>query len=79
MIYIKTWPNMAVIIGKIRTGEKTRRFNIEIHCSACGKSVPGGMKTGKQYYGTAEFNNELEDFLKTYLCGICRDKKRRQT
>jgi hypothetical protein len=39
--------------------------------------VPGGMKTGEKYYLSEEFKMEQEEFLKNYLCGICRDKKRR--
>jgi hypothetical protein len=69
---------MAVIIGKILEGEKTVRFNVDIHCSSCGKQVPGGMKTGEKYYQTQELKKDLEEFLKNYLCGICRDKKRRE-
>ena len=68
---------MPVIIGKILEGEKTVRFNLDIRCSDCGKQVPGGMKTGEKFYHSKEFNNEMEEFLKNYLCGICRDKKRR--
>lgn len=67
---------MPVIIGKILEGEKTVRFNLDIHCSDCGKQVPGGMKTGEKFHQSKEFNNEIEEFLKSYLCGICRDKKR---
>jgi hypothetical protein len=68
---------MPVIIGKILEGEKTVRFNLDIHCTNCGKQVPGGMKTGERYYLSEEFKMEQEVFLKNYLCGICRDKKRR--
>ena len=67
---------MPVIIDKILEGEKTVRFTLDIHCSDCGKQVPGGMKTGEKFYQSKEFNNEIEEFLKSYLCGICRDKKR---
>ena len=34
------------------------------------------MKSGENYFKTIEFNKELEKFKKTYLCGVCRDKKR---
>ncbi len=67
---------MSVIIGKILEGEKTVRFNLDIHCSNCGKQVPGGMKTGEKSYQSKAFSHDLEEFLKNYLCGICRDKKR---
>ena len=34
------------------------------------------MKTGEKFYETDEFYNELDQFKKTYLCGVCRDKER---
>jgi hypothetical protein len=46
------------------------------NCTNCGKKVPGGLKTGEKYYETDSFKKELDLFKKTYLCGICRDKKR---
>ncbi|MCV0430194.1 hypothetical protein [Nitrosopumilus sp.] len=64
-------------IGKISKNEKTIKFEAEIHCVQCGKKVPGGLKTSEKYYHTKEFKIELDNFLKKYLCGICRDKKRR--
>ena len=67
---------MPMIIGKISKNEKTVRFNVEINCTNCGKKVPGGMKAGKKYYQTKAFKIELENFKTSYLCGICRDKKR---
>lgn len=67
---------MPVIIGKIMKDEKTVRFNLDIRCTNCDKQVPGGMKTGKKYFQTPEFKNDVDKFLKNYLCGICRDKKR---
>ncbi len=67
---------MPMIIGKISKNEKTVRFNVEINCTNCGKKVPGGMKAGKKYYQTKSFKIELENFKTSYLCGICRDKKR---
>ena len=67
---------IIMIIGKILENEKKVKFNTEIHCTVCGKRVPGGMQTGEKYYKTKEFETDLENFKKTYLCGICRDKKR---
>ena len=66
-----------MIIGKIEKGEKTIRFNLDIFCSSCGKKVPGGMKTSEKFYNSKGFEKEIDDFKKKYLCGICRDKKRR--
>ncbi len=65
-----------MIIGKISENEKSVRFDVDILCTCCGKKVPGGFKTGEKYYQTKEFNIELEDFKRNYLCGICRDKTR---
>jgi hypothetical protein len=65
-----------MIIGKIPKNEKMIKFDREIHCTNCGKLVPGGLKTGEKYYESHEFKIELKEFLKNYLCGICRDKKR---
>jgi len=65
-----------MIIGKISENEKMIKFDAEIHCTNCGKQVPGGLKTGEKYYQTKEFEIEFKDFLKNYLCGKCRDKKR---
>ena len=67
---------MPMIIGKISENEKTVRFNVEIHCTKCGKKVPGGLKAGEKYSQTKTFKIELENFKKSYLCGVCRDKKR---
>jgi len=67
---------MPMIIGKFPENEKMIRFDVEIHCTNCDKKVPGGMKTGEKYYQTKEFKIELEGFMKTYLCGICRDERR---
>ena len=63
-------------IGKIKKNEEIIKFDLELKCSNCKKKVPGGMKTGKEYFKTKEFNQEIKDFQKSYLCGICRDKKR---
>jgi len=65
-----------MIIGNISKDERRVRFNVEIHCTNCSKQVPGGLQTGEKYYQTKEFELELEEFMKSYLCGICRDKKR---
>ena len=62
--------------GKIEENEKVIKFNLELKCTNCNKKVPGGMKSGENYFETIEFNKELEKFKKTYLCGVCRDKKR---
>ena len=70
---------MPMIIGKISENEKKVEFNINLHCTNCGKQVPGGLKAGEKYYETKEFKIELEEFMKNYLCGICRDKKRLKT
>ena len=66
-----------MIIGKIEKNEKTIRFNLEIFCSSCGKKVPGGMKSSEKFYNSREFEKEIDNFKKNYLCGICRDKKRK--
>jgi len=65
-----------MIIGKISDNEKRVKFDVEIHCTNCGKKVPGGLQTGETYYQTDAFKIELENFMRNYLCGICRDKKR---
>ena len=65
-----------MIIGKFSENEKIIKFDEEIHCTNCGKKVPGGLKTGERYYQTKAFEIELENFKKNYLCGICRDKIR---
>ena len=66
-----------MIIGKIEKNEKTIRFNLDIHCSSCGKKVPSGMKTSEKFYNSDKFQKEINVFKKNYLCGVCRDKKRR--
>ena len=67
---------MNMIIGKISENERKIKINADIHCTNCGKKVPGGLKTGEKYSKTEEFKIELEKFMQNYLCGICRDKKR---
>ena len=64
-------------IGKISEGEKEIRIETDIHCSNCKKQVPGGLKVGENYSKTQAFERELSDFKKSYLCGICRDKKKK--
>ena len=66
-----------MIIGRVLENEKKVKFQEEIICTNCGKKVPGGLQTGESYYQTQEFQEELENFKKNYLCGVCRDKKRR--
>jgi len=65
-----------VSIGKINKSEKRVKFLLVIHCTECGKKVPGGLQASEKFYGTEPFKKELENFKKDYLCGICRDKKR---
>ncbi|HSA77023.1 MAG TPA: hypothetical protein VLE02_05720 [Nitrosarchaeum sp.] len=65
-----------MIIGKIGKDEKKIKFKIDLNCSKCDKKVPGGMKTGENYFRTDEFKTEIVNFKKNYLCGICRDKIR---
>ncbi|MDH5463742.1 MAG: hypothetical protein OEW49_05480 [Nitrosopumilus sp.] len=65
-----------MIIGRILENEKRVKFNVEIKCTSCGMSVPGGLQTGESYFQTDDFKKELEEFKRNYLCGICRDKKR---
>ena len=62
--------------GKIEENEKIIKYNLELKCNNCKKKVPGGMKTGEKYFETEEYFTELEEFKKTYFCGVCRDKKR---
>lgn len=68
-----------MIIGKVSENETRVRFEEEIHCNSCGKQVPGGLQTGRSYYKTKEFETELKNFKKSYLCGACRDKSRLET
>lgn len=65
-----------MIIGRILENEKKVRFNEKINCNECKKQVPRGLQTGESYYQTSSFKKELEDFKKSYLCGVCRDAKR---
>lgn len=65
-----------MIIGKIEKNEKKIKFHLDLKCTKCGKTVPGGMLTSEHYFGSDSFNTEIDNFKKNYLCGICRDKKR---
>lgn len=65
-----------MIIGKIDRGDETIRFDIDLRCTDCKKSVPGGMKTSKKYYQTEQFKIDLRVLKEGYLCGICRDRHR---
>jgi hypothetical protein len=65
-----------MIIGKIDKNEKKIKFHLDIKCTKCGKTVPGGMQTSESYFGSDSFKMEIDNFKKNYLCGICRDKKR---
>jgi len=65
-----------MIIGRVLENEKRVKFNAEIKCTGCGTHVPGGLQTGESYYQTDDFKKELDEFLRRYLCGRCRDKKR---
>ncbi len=65
-----------MIIGKINKNEKRVKFLLDIHCTNCGKKVPGGLQASEKFYGTKPFKTELDNFRKNYLCGICSDKKR---
>lgn len=78
ILYIEIKEKIRMIIGKITKNDKIIKFDREIHCTNCGKQVPGGLKTGETYYRSQEFEIEFKEFLKNYLCGVCRDKKRTQ-
>jgi len=63
-------------IGKFTDGEPTIRFNLNLKCIQCGKSVPGGLIASENYFGSYGFLLEIDALKKTYFCGKCRDKKR---
>ena len=65
-----------MIFGKIEENDIAIKFDVKIQCVNFKKQVPGGMKSSESYFNTDEFNKELKKFQKTYLCGVCRDKKR---
>jgi hypothetical protein len=77
-IYIKNKRISYMIVGKIDKNEKIKKFDLDLHCTNCGKKVPGGLKTSEKFYGTESFKKEIRTLEKNYLCGICRDKKRIQ-
>ncbi|QUC65555.1 hypothetical protein NsoK4_04795 [Nitrosopumilus sp. K4] len=65
-----------MIIGKTGPNEKRIKINLDINCTNCNCKVPGGIQVSESYYETEEFEKELEQFKKNYLCGKCRDEKR---
>ena len=73
---MKTPKKQFMNFGRFSKDEKRIRIKVDIHCSSCQKKVPGGLQTGEQYYESEEFEKELEDFKKNYLCGKCRDRQR---
>ena len=76
VVYIKIKKDIHVIIGKISKNDKVIKFQVLLYCNNCKKKVPGGLKTSEKYYQSKEFEIELKELEKNYLCGICRDKKR---
>ena len=76
IVYKKIKYMIRMILGKIDEHEKMIKLDIDIHCTNCGKPVPRGLNVGEKYSQTLEFNIELKEFLKNYLCGRCRDKIR---
>ncbi len=65
-------------IGNPPESERMVRLKIKIHCTECGKRVPGGVQTGEEYGRSLEFQKDVKRLKENYLCGICRDKKRVQ-
>jgi len=65
-----------MIVGRIRENEKTIRMDVDIICTDCGKSVPGGIKASEEFSKTREFQGEIDRLKEGYLCGICRDRRR---
>jgi hypothetical protein len=64
-----------MIIGRVGKDEKKIKFQLDVKCTRCGKTVPGGMQASENYFGSESFKLEVDNFKKKYLCGICRDKK----
>jgi len=68
-----------MILGSIKDGEERVKLSIDIFCIACSKRVPGGIQTSENtYHNTELFQAMLKEFREQYLCGICRDEKRRR-
>ena len=67
-----------MIIGKIEKNDKKIKFHLDLFCTKCGKSVPGGMQTSETYYNSDSFKIEINNFKKNYLCGVCRDSKNKE-
>ena len=65
-------------IGDFPDTEERTRIEIEIFCRQCSKRVPGGIVTGKRYAESDKFLRDVEELKRRYLCGVCRDKKRRE-
>ena len=59
--------NTKMKIGKISKNEKMIKFNREIHCTSCGKQVPGGLKTGEKYYQSDEFEIEFNKLVRKHF------------
>lgn len=65
-----------MIVGRIDPGERTVRFELDLRCSDCGRSVPGGMKASEAFYNSAAFCEEIGRLVRGYACGPCRDRRR---
>ncbi len=52
---------MNMIIGKISENDEKIDLEADIHCTDCGKQVPGGLKTGEKFSKTSEFKMELKN------------------
>jgi len=65
-----------MIVGRIKENEKTVRMDVDIRCTDCGKSVPGGIKASEEFSKSGEFQSEIDRLKEDYLCGVCRDRKR---
>ena len=65
-----------MILGIISGDEPVVRLNLNIRCSNCKKSVPGGMTVSRRHHDSDGFGADLREFMEGYLCGTCRDKER---
>lgn len=65
-------------IGDFPKTDRKIRLEIQIHCTDCGKKVPGGITTGKKYSESSQFQEDIKKLKKDYQCGRCRDKNRVQ-